>query len=62
MTEATSASGPSRRRFLGVALGAAGVAAAGTAGFGVARATEPLWLKSQLYLIAANEGWTQNLN
>lgn len=41
MTEATSASGPSRRRFLGVALGAAGVAAAGTAGFGVARASEP---------------------
>ncbi len=31
----------SRRRFLGGALGAAGVAAAGGAGFGVARATEP---------------------
>ena len=41
MTEATPGSGPSRRRFLGVALGAAGVAAAGGAGFGVARATEP---------------------
>ncbi len=31
----------SRRRFLGGALGAAGVVAAGTAGFGVAKATEP---------------------
>ena len=41
MTEARSASGPNRRRFLGVALGAAGVAAAGSAGFGVARATGP---------------------
>ena len=42
MTEAEArASGPNRRRFLGVALGAAGVAAAGGAGFGVARATEP---------------------
>jgi len=41
MTEATPRSGPSRRRFLGVALSAAGVAAAGGAGFGVARATEP---------------------
>ena len=41
MTEATPGSGPSRRRFLGVALGAAGVAAAGGAGFGVARAAEP---------------------
>lgn len=41
MTDVPPASGPSRRRFLGVALGAAGVAAAGGAGFGVARATEP---------------------
>jgi deferrochelatase/peroxidase EfeB len=32
---------PSRRRFLGGALGAAGVVAAGGAGFGVAKATEP---------------------
>jgi deferrochelatase/peroxidase EfeB len=32
---------PSRRRFLGTAFGAAGVVAAGGAGFGVARATEP---------------------
>ena len=41
MTETTPAFGPSRRRFLGVALGTAGVAAAAGAGFGVARATEP---------------------
>jgi deferrochelatase/peroxidase EfeB len=43
VTEGTSATtqGPSRRRFLGTALGAAGVAAAGGVGFGVARATEP---------------------
>jgi deferrochelatase/peroxidase EfeB len=41
VTDAPPASGPSRRRFLGVAFGAAGVAAAGGAGFGVARATEP---------------------
>jgi deferrochelatase/peroxidase EfeB len=33
--------GTSRRRFLGGALGAAGIATAGGAGFGVARATEP---------------------
>jgi deferrochelatase/peroxidase EfeB len=33
-------SGPSRRGFLGAALGAAGVAVAGGAGFGVARATD----------------------
>lgn len=32
---------PSRRGFLGGAIGAAGIAAAGGAGFGVARATEP---------------------
>lgn len=32
--------GPGRRRFLGTALGAAGVVAAGGAGFGIARATE----------------------
>jgi deferrochelatase/peroxidase EfeB len=32
---------PSRRRFLGSALGAAGVLAAGGTGFGVAKATEP---------------------
>ena len=32
--------GPGRRRFLGAALGAAGVVAAGGAGFGIARATE----------------------
>ncbi|MCW2523419.1 MAG: Dyp-type peroxidase family, partial [Frankiales bacterium] len=32
---------PSRRGFLGVAIGAAGVVAAGGAGFGVAKATEP---------------------
>ncbi|WP_375499951.1 iron uptake transporter deferrochelatase/peroxidase subunit [uncultured Jatrophihabitans sp.] len=48
MTDDTTASsdgrpvsGHSRRRFLGTALGAAGVAVAGGAGFGVARATEP---------------------
>jgi deferrochelatase/peroxidase EfeB len=33
--------GPSRRLFLGSALGAAGLAAAGSAGFGIARAAEP---------------------
>jgi deferrochelatase/peroxidase EfeB len=37
----TGKPGPSRRRFLGTAAGAAGVLAAGGAGFGVARATEP---------------------
>jgi deferrochelatase/peroxidase EfeB len=41
MADPTSGPAPSRRRFLGGALGAAGIAAAGGAGFGVARATEP---------------------
>lgn len=39
--DAMSARATSRRRFLGSALGAAGVVAAGGAGFGVARATGP---------------------
>jgi deferrochelatase/peroxidase EfeB len=41
MTEERDTARTSRRRFLGGALGAAGVLAAGSAGFGVAKATEP---------------------
>ncbi|MDT4913870.1 MAG: deferrochelatase/peroxidase EfeB [Pseudonocardiales bacterium] len=41
MTEEVTRSHTSRRRFLGGALGTAGVLAAGGAGFGVAKATEP---------------------
>ncbi len=40
-TDGTTSSSASRRRFLGGALGAVGVVAAGSAGFGVARASEP---------------------